>query len=146
MWKKGTKLYSVVRFKCPHCHEGDFFVDRNPYHLATAGDLLDNCPVCARRYTPEPGFYFGGMYVTYAMGVVLFMTIYTAMLLLAPGAPLWANALVVLAAIVGLSPLLYALSKIIWGNLFISYKGVARTEEERKRMAERKASVDKGPY
>ena len=146
MLKKGTKLYSIVKFKCPHCHEGEFFVDRNPYHLAKAGDLLDHCPVCERKYSPEPGFYYGGMYVTYAMGVALFATIYTAMLVLVPDAPLWVNAVAVLAAIIVLSPLLYALSKIIWGNLFIPYKGVAQTEEERKRMAEREAIIAKGPY
>ena len=59
---KGNKLYAVFKFKCPHCHEGEFFVDRNPYHLSTVGDLHETCSVCHRKYTPEPGFYYGGMY------------------------------------------------------------------------------------
>ena len=36
-----------------------------------------------------------------------------------------------------IGPLLYALSKIIWANLFFGYRGIARTEEEQVREAER---------
>jgi hypothetical protein len=40
---KGTKLYySILNFKCPYCHEGQFFV-AHPYNLRRAGDLLDKC-------------------------------------------------------------------------------------------------------
>jgi uncharacterized protein (DUF983 family) len=122
--KKGNKLYSIFRFKCPHCHEGEFYVDRNPYHLSTAGDILEACPVCQRKYEPEPGFYYGGMYVTYAMAVATFATVYTAMLVLYPDAPLWLDAALVIGALVVLAPWYYALSKLIWANFFMHYKGV----------------------
>ena len=35
-WKV-TKLYSILNFKCPFCHEGQFFV-AHPYNLRRAGD------------------------------------------------------------------------------------------------------------
>ena len=122
--KKGNKLYSIFRFKCPHCHEGEFYVDRNPYHLSTAGDVLTACSVCHRKYEPEPGFYYGGMYVTYALAVATFATVYIAMLVLFPDAPLWLDALMVIGVNVVLAPWYYALSKLIWANLFMRYKGV----------------------
>lgn len=136
---KGSKAYSIFRFKCPHCHEGEFFVDRNPYHLSTAGDLLDKCPVCERRYTPEPGFYYGGMYVSYALAVALCTTLFVAMVVLWPSAPIWATTAVVVGGLVLLAPWLYALSKTLWANLFMTYKGVALTEAERIKAAERAA-------
>ncbi len=138
---KGKKLYAVFKFKCPHCHEGEFFVDRNPYHLSTVGDLHDTCSVCHRKYTPEPGFYYGGMYVAYALAVALFATIYTAMIVLFPDAPLWLDAALVLSGLVFTAPYLYALSKTIWAALFIPYKGVAPTEKERSRAAARAATT-----
>lgn len=134
------KLFSILRFKCPHCHEGEFFVDRNPYHLRQAGELLDRCPVCQRKYEPEPGFYYGGMYVAYAFGVAVFATIYTAMIILFPNAPLWLDATLVIVAIVALAPWLYALSKTTWANLFFSYKGIALTGKERAYAAARSAA------
>lgn len=137
--KKGSKLYSIFRYKCPHCQEGEFFADRNPYHLRHAGALLEHCPVCRRKYEPEPGFYYGGMYVAYALAVATFAITYTAMLVLFPAAPLWLNAVVVIVAIVGLAPWVYALSKIIWANLFFSYKGVELTAREEAYAADRAA-------
>ena len=131
MFGKGSKLYSILHSRCPHCHEGGFFVDANPYHLNNAGDLLDQCPVCARRYTPEPGFYYGGMYVSYALGVALFVAIYVAIAVLYPAAGMWTYIGVVVGMTVVLSPVLYKYSKIIWANLFFHYKGVMPTERER---------------
>lgn len=140
--EKGSKLYGILKFKCPHCHEGEFFVDRNPYHLSKAGEVLDQCSVCHRKYEPEPGFYYGGMYVTYALAVATFAVIYTAMLLLFPNAPLWLDAAVVLIALVVFAPYYYALSKPIWAALFIPYKGVGMTEKEREQEAARASLVD----
>lgn len=137
MFGKGSKLYGIFRFKCPHCHEGEFFVDRNPYNLFKAGDLHEECSVCHRKYTPEPGFYYGGMYVAYALAVATFVTAYVATTVLYPQASTELIVGIVLFSLIFLAPLLYALSKTIWAALFISYKGVGPTEKERQRDAAR---------
>lgn len=137
---KHSKLYSIFRYKCPYCHEGEFFVDRNPYNLSKAGDLLDHCPVCQRKYTPEPGFYYGGMYVAYALAVATGTSIFVATVVLWPSAPVAAKAGLVVGGLIILAPWLYAISKTIWANLFMSYKGVERTEAER-RYAEQRAAA-----
>ena len=63
---KDSKLYSILHFKCPFCHEGDFFLS-HPYDLKHAGDLHEACPVCHRKYEKEPGFYYGAMFISYAI-------------------------------------------------------------------------------
>ncbi len=138
MFAKGSKLYSIFKFKCPHCHEGEFFVDRNPYHLRTIGDNLEKCPVCERRYEPEPGFFYGAMYVSYAYGVMMFVAVYAAVHLLAPNASIGWYIGAILAALIILSPYLYVLSKTTYANLFLHYKGVALTEKEKEYMEQRK--------
>ena len=127
-----SKFHSIFRYKCPHCHEGDFFVDNNPYNLAKAGDVLERCPVCQRKFTPEPGFYYGAMYVSYALTVAVFVTVYVAINVLFPEAATWVTVTAVLTALVVLAPWLYAISKTIWANLFLSYKGVQPTEQEKR--------------
>jgi uncharacterized protein (DUF983 family) len=135
-----SKLYSIFKFKCPHCHQGEFFQSRNPYDLAKAGDLLVACPVCHRRYTPEPGFYFGAMYVAYALAVALFVSIYVATWVLYPDTPLWVHSALIIGGLLVLGPYLYALSKTIWANLFFSYKGVDPTERERMQKEQRRGA------
>lgn len=125
MIAKGSMLFSIIHFKCPHCHEGDFFVDRNPYHLKRVGDILEECPVCKRAYSREPGFYYGGMYISYGLSVALFVAIWIGMSLLWPGVSALAIVAVIAAALVLVAPWFYALSKITWANLFYKYKGPA---------------------
>ncbi|MBL7963394.1 MAG: DUF983 domain-containing protein [Flavobacteriales bacterium] len=122
---KGTKLYSIVHSKCPFCHEGQFFVS-HPYDLAHAGDLLAACPVCQEKYSREPGFYYGAMYVSYAIGVAVCVSLWVAFLVLAPATPLGWQVGAIAGVMVLAAPWFYALSKILWANMFFSYKGKDR--------------------
>lgn len=122
MIKKGTKLYSILKFKCPHCHEGHFFKG-HPYNLKKAGDIYEKCEVCGEKYSKEPGFYYGSMYVSYGLGVVLFVTIYVSKILFFPEVSAISTSIITVVSLLAFSPIMYALSKIIWANLFYSYKG-----------------------
>ena len=64
LFKKGQKAYSIANLKCPRCHEGDM------YPTATMSfkqpfDMHDRCPHCNLNYSPEPGFYYGAMFISY---------------------------------------------------------------------------------
>jgi hypothetical protein len=128
--KKGQKLYSILKFKCPHCHEGDFFVSQNPYNLKKAGDIHQNCTVCGRSQTIEPGFYYGAMYIAYLIAVISFLITFGIVYLVNPEASNTIHITAILIVLVVLGPWIYAVSKTIWINMFVSYKGVEKTEEE----------------
>lgn len=119
---KGTKLYSILHLKCPFCHEGEFFVG-HPYDLRHAGDLHKTCPVCHRKYEKEPGFYWGGMFVSYALSIAFSLIAFGITWTLAPHLGILGFFVIVVGATVLVSPYLYALSKITWANLFFSYQG-----------------------
>lgn len=121
MFKKGTKLYSIFNFKCPQCQEGDFF-EGHPYNLKKSGKNYKKCKACGCNYSPEPGFYYGAMYVSYGLGVAIFITIFLAIYLLMPSPSALTYVLAIFISMIILGPLLYSLSKIIWANMFISYK------------------------
>ncbi len=56
--------------KCPTCQEGDIF--KYPLsNVAHFADMNMNCPACGVSFEPEPGFYFGAMYITYAFNIVI---------------------------------------------------------------------------
>ena len=118
---KATRLYSVLTLTRPHCHEGRFF-QSHPYDLSKAGDLLKDCPQCGRSYEMEPGFYYGAMYVAYGLGVGICLMTFLLLRLLAPRMPLYWIIIAMAGIMIFGGPYVYALSKIIWANIFIGYK------------------------
>ncbi len=114
--KKGTKLYSIFKMKCPNCHEGDFY--KGSIFKAT---VKEKCDKCGFKYSMEPGFYQGSYYVVYALGVAVFVTIWTSISLFLPNLSSNATLFAILAGLVIAAPFMYPLSKIIWANLFYRY-------------------------
>jgi len=64
IFKKGQKGYSIFNFKCPRCHEGDLF-ETETFSFQKSFDMHDKCPHCNLNYMPEPGFYYGAMFISY---------------------------------------------------------------------------------
>lgn len=118
MANKKSKFYSIFRFKCPHCHEGNFF-EGNPFK----GTVKEKCPVCERKYSIEPGFYQGSYYVVYALSVAVFVTIWTSINLFFDDVSFDTTIYAILIGLVVTAPINYPLSKIIWANFFLKYKG-----------------------
>jgi len=120
MLGKGTKLYSILRMKCPRCHEGDFYKG-HPYKYSTMGRVHDKCSNCNLKYNIEPSFYHGSYYVVYALGVALFVAVWALKMMFFPEAGPGALLIAIFISLILFSPLFYALSKIIWINFFIKY-------------------------
>lgn len=129
MFGKGSKLYSILKMKCPKCHEGDLFIDKRPYNLSKIADMPASCPVCSEDFKREPGFYFGAAYVSYALTVALWVAVLVALFTFdALGLisySFFENPLTFLisgiVSLVVLLPLLYRLSRSIWISMFVSY-------------------------
>ncbi|MFN7493951.1 MAG: DUF983 domain-containing protein [Cyclobacteriaceae bacterium] len=68
---KRTRQEAIWQAKCPCCREGDVF--KYPLTVVTRfGSMNEKCPVCGTGFTPEPGFYFGALYISYGFTVVFF--------------------------------------------------------------------------
>lgn len=52
--------------KCPRCHEGDLF-ETKTFSFKKPFVMPKECPVCHQNYLPEPGFYYGSMFISYIM-------------------------------------------------------------------------------
>ncbi len=61
---KGKKLYSIFNFKCPRCHEADMFKTRT-FSFSKPFEMKERCDYCGEDFMPEPGFYYGAMFVSY---------------------------------------------------------------------------------
>lgn len=120
MTLKGFRIYSIIRHKCPVCHEGDLFVD-NAYSKRFA-KMHEHCTECGFRYEQEPSFFTGAMYVSYALQVALITTIYVALsVLFDPPTEVYMITNIVAAVL--LLPVTLRLSRAIYINFFFGYKG-----------------------
>lgn len=117
MLKKGSKLYSIFKFKCPTCHEGDFF-EGSPFKAS----VKERCTKCNNKYSLEPGFYQGSYYVVYALSVAVFVTVWTSCNLFFNDVSFETQIYAILIGLLVAAPFMYPLSKIIWANFFIRYK------------------------
>lgn len=116
-----NKLYNILKFRCPRCHKGDFFEGRI-YQLSKMGKVKKSCSKCDLKYEMETGFFYGAMYVSYALGVALGVSVWVLQLLFVPDASPIALFLAIVLSVILFYPLVYALSKIIWINFFVNYE------------------------
>lgn len=115
-------VYSIFNNKCPRCHEGEFFKNGNAFDLKNFSNMHDNCPVCDLSYQQEPGFYYGAMYVSYAINVAIMVSVWVAYLVLAgDNVSIWW--MVLASALLGLAltPLTFRLARLLWINFFVRY-------------------------
>jgi len=121
MFKKGSKLYSILFNKCPKCHEGDFMKEKNILKLHRAFKMHSNCSNCNFKYMMEPSFFYGAMYINYSITVGLAITTFIVSMLLFD-LTLIETFIPIVAVLILTAPLSIRLSRIIWINLFVSYK------------------------
>ncbi|RNI25913.1 DUF983 domain-containing protein [Rufibacter latericius] len=130
MLGKGSKLYSIAKLKCPRCHEGDLFENNSLMGYRKMSKMLDHCPVCNQIYEPEPGYYYGAMFVSYGLTAGPTLAIVGLMMLFSEEITLWMFMAALLLSLVLFMPALFKLSRAIWINIFISYNPEAATNPQ----------------
>ena len=120
MLKKGTKLYSILTGSCPKCHQEGMYTNSNPYIFSDTLKMNETCSHCGTKYKIEPSFFYGAMYVSYAVGIAFAAAAFVISYLL-----LNSSLKVAFAAIVGtllvFFPVIMRLARNIWINMFMSY-------------------------
>jgi uncharacterized protein (DUF983 family) len=121
IFKKGTKVYSIFKGKCPKCHEGEFFKYKFTFNPSKITQLHNNCPKCGLKYMIEPSFFYGAMYVNYALTTALSIITFLIAKLVFNLSLLQSFAAIFIALVV-LAPFNLRLSRLLWINMFVSYK------------------------
>lgn len=115
-----SRLYAILFNKCPRCHEGDFFVTKSAFSR-DFDKMHDHCEHCHENLIPEPGFYWGAMFVSYA-----FYTAYTLITfwLLVQGLGLYLDYYLIglIPTLLLLTPYFFRLARRTWLAIFIAPK------------------------
>jgi uncharacterized protein (DUF983 family) len=131
MIKKGQKLYSIIFQKCPRCHEGALwkysFWRAVPELLKGKYHMYDRCNICQLKYEQEPGFWWGAMYISYALSsIALLGTAFVCKFLL----HLSLAKTMLMVLLIALLGFLYnaRIARVIYINLFVHYNNQSNKE------------------
>ena len=69
-------VQKVVGGKCPNCESEKVFQSSGNILLFKAPKMNATCSHCSHKYEAEPGFFFGAMFVSYALIVAELMGVY----------------------------------------------------------------------
>jgi len=64
-------LVSFFRMKCPRCRQGNLFL--SPFKFTDPVAMPEQCAVCGQKTMPEPGYYYGAMFVSYVVTGFLYL-------------------------------------------------------------------------
>ncbi|WP_019947054.1 DUF983 domain-containing protein [Hymenobacter aerophilus] len=70
----GSALAGIVQQRCPRCRRGPLFT-HSALNLAHFTEMPAHCPVCNLAYEPEPGFYWGAMYISFGFSTGMMLVI-----------------------------------------------------------------------
>lgn len=110
------KSNAVWQGKCPRCSQGDIF--KYPLsRISKFSEMNANCPHCSVSFTPEPGFYYGALFVSYAFNVAL-MVIISIILYFFISPPEWVYGASLVAAAILSIPFSFRYSRILFLHWF----------------------------
>ncbi len=117
---KGKKLYSIITGTCPVCQEESMYKEPNPYKISRLFDMHERCSNCHTKYKMEPSFFFGAMYVSYAVGIAFAAAAFALSYWLF-NTSLLTTFIVIVVTLVIFMPVIIRWSRNIWVNFFFSY-------------------------
>lgn len=131
MLKKGSRLYSILTGTCPKCQEGKMYRSKNAYNPTETLKMHEHCSHCGFKYQIEPSFFYGAMYVSYALGIAFAVAAFVISYLFI-GSSLKTAFYAIIGALIIFMPIIMRLSRNIWINLFIKYdvKAAKKTASE----------------
>jgi uncharacterized protein (DUF983 family) len=127
-------IKATLTFQCPACRKASIYENPDLFTLSNMSKNKKHCSHCGTDLQPEPGFYFGAAYVSWALTVATWVSVLVALqcfnawgwmqfsFLENPGTFLWSG----IGTSIVLFPYSFRLSRSIWAHFFIKYTGENR--------------------
>lgn len=111
------KLFSILKCKCPNCNKGDMFSNNGNIFLFKMPEMNKRCENCNFKFEKETGFFFGAMFVSYALGAAEMIASLVLFWYLVDLSPLIVFSIITIIAVLS-STFNFRLSRSIWTHIF----------------------------
>lgn len=115
------RLLSLLKGKCPQCEKKNIFRSNGNLLKLQIPEMNDTCEQCGFKFEREPGFFFGAMFVSYAVTAAEFIIAFIISHFVF-GLSLLVSFFVVIGVAVILSGFNFRLSRSIWIYIFAKPK------------------------
>ena len=108
---------ALLGLRCPRCHQGKLFT-YSALNLTKFADMPAQCPVCEQSFEPEPGFYYGSMYITFAFNEATMFAVGIPLYYFFGNPDTWVYVVVVTGLTLLFTPLILRYSRALMLYLF----------------------------
>ena len=122
------RLLAIAKMRCPRCHRGRLFVNPNPFNFSQLSKMPAKCECCGQLTEPETGFYYGAMYVSYGLCILISFTnyfVFESGLGFSGKVFLTINTLVLII----LWPIIFRYARVLYLYIFVRYNPPNQTKK-----------------
>jgi len=81
--------------------------------------MQENCTHCGHNFSKEPGFYWGAMYISYALATIEMAMVYAVCIAVLGFSALdITNLIASIVVVIGLFPFNFRMARLLWLYLF----------------------------
>jgi hypothetical protein len=121
-----SQFVDIITEKCPKCGEGKVFKTKGNIFLFRMPVMNDDCPCCGHHFHKETGYFFGAMYVSYALAVAEMIALFGVLLAFTRDFATIIVSVSVMALL--LSTYNFRLSRMLWIYMFDGRSKVAENQ------------------
>ncbi|MBL4710882.1 MAG: DUF983 domain-containing protein [Flavobacteriales bacterium] len=118
---KNSRVASIVKQNCPQCRIGKLFLS-SAFNFRSFHKMNDKCDNCGQNFNPEPGFYMGAMYISYAFQVAIVVATLILGAVVSFELSFKSHLIIVGVLILSFFTIIFRLSRSIWIHICIGYK------------------------
>lgn len=109
------RMNHLLKYKCPRCYQGDLFPSEGFMKMN------ESCNHCNQKYVIEPGFYWGAMYVAYAISGGLCLILAVLLFLVIKKWSTNTNMFIIGSVALVSSPFVFKLARACWIYMFVKH-------------------------
>lgn len=108
-----SKSEAMLQCKCPRCRKGNMF-KFSAFNLKKFMEMNSTCDHCKLRYEVEPGFFWGAMYISYAITVLIMLVVGASILLIfGSKAGFWGYIIPILSSLILFMPFTFRYARVL---------------------------------
>lgn len=111
-----SQFTDILEEKCPKCGEGKVFAKKGNPLLFRMPLMHKNCTICGHKFERETGYFFGSMYVSYALAVAEMVAVFVIAQFFTNSFSVMISLIAVMAVL--LSTFNFRISRMLWIYMF----------------------------
>ncbi|WP_196892800.1 DUF983 domain-containing protein [Aureivirga marina] len=113
-----SDIINIAKGVCPNCQEGKMFKERGGLLKFKFPQMYENCPSCNHKFEKEPGFFYGAMYISYAVSVAEGIATYVISSFFFTQKLDYRIMIIIAIVLLSMTVINYRISRVIWAYIF----------------------------